>query len=252
MTEQLKYDNAAILPVLKNMLEQEATQTDKLSNKLITIGELAVASSLTLKDTQTSTKEGNEKLGELAKQQESILDNLTRLNTAMDHVKTGDHLTEELREDFRKQLGKVIENHSSDKDSILEHISKVYADYTEKVVGLSNAIMTLNETLTNPEYKNRVETLLGELKDVKESVDGLKEAQEQNTREQLKQMEELIKQLTLVDDSFGKFANTAESNQGIVTQVVQHVNIIEDRLDALLATNSTTGDEINNLVGGIK
>lgn len=247
MTEQLKYDTKAILPVLKDMLDRESEKTSGLSDKLITIGELAVASSLVIKETKANTKDGNDKLDTLTNQQEKLVDTLATLTTMVEQVKSGSDLTEELRNDFRDQLNKVIENHTSDKDDILEHISKVYTDYTNRVIELSGAITTLNETLTNPEYKNRVENLMRELIDVKTSIAELKEQHDKNTKAQLERIESLVTQLTTVDESFGKFINDTESNQEVVTKVVQHINIIEDRLDSLLAVNIS-----QDAVGGDK
>lgn len=243
MTNQITYDHEAILPVLKDMLNQESDKTKDLSEKLITIGELAVASSLVLKETQEDTKNGHVKLDTITGQQEKIVGILSALEGSLDNIQTGSELVHELRSDFRAQLEKIIQNHTDDKDAILEYISNVYSDYTNRVIDLSTAINTLNETLTNPEYKERTNALSQELKDVKVAIDELRVSHEQKTKEQFDRIESLIKQLSIVDESFSDFVHKTSSNQEVVTQVVQHVNIIEDRLDALL-TASTSQNEV--------
>lgn len=247
MTKQITYDHEAILPVLKDMLNQESDKTKDLSEKLITIGELAVASSLVLKETQEDTKNGHVKLDAITGQQEKIIDILSTLEGSLNNVQTGSELVHELKDDFRVQLEKIIQNHTNDKDAILEHVSNIYLDYTNRVIDLSHAINTLNETLTNPEYKERTNSLSQELKDVKVAIDELRVSHEQKTKEQFDRIESLIKQLSIVDESFSNFVHKTSSNQEVVTQVVQHVNIIEDRLDALLTTNTS-----QNEVGGDK
>ena len=41
--KQVEYDVQATLPVINEMLEQEAQKTEEMSEKLVTIGETAIA-----------------------------------------------------------------------------------------------------------------------------------------------------------------------------------------------------------------
>lgn len=248
MTTQTTYDMQESLPLIKEMLDKEADKTQAISETLLKIGELAVDTSLGMTDAQHIATEGNKMLQDIVNQQTSVVEAIQQLKQNVDQSALDETFADQLQNDFAKRLNQIVETHTTDKEDILEHISKVYQEYTQKVDTLTNAIHTVNETLKDPVYKERVDTLNDEIHTVQGTLENLKEDQIKTKNEQIEKIDALLKQLNDVSDSFTHFITETEQHQQTVTTIFQHVHIIEDRLNALLAVNATNVEEYE--VGG--
>ena len=144
---QVEYDVQTTLPVITEMLEQEAQKTNEMSDKLVGIGETAVATTKAAVEMHQQTQQNEEHLLKVIAEQHEILNTLKQLTQGIDENHVDEVALKELQHSFAEKLDSVLSVHGADKDMIIEHISSVYDAYTKRMTELSEAIDRLNNTL---------------------------------------------------------------------------------------------------------
>ena len=81
---QVEYDVQTTLPVITEMLEQEAQKTNEMSDKLVGIGETAIATTKTAVEMQKQTQQNEEHLLKVITEQQEILNTLKKLTQKVD------------------------------------------------------------------------------------------------------------------------------------------------------------------------
>ena len=179
--------------------------------------------------------------------QDNVIQTLQGVTNELNHNKVDSETVERLKVEFANKLESVLDIHGTDKDAILNRIGEVYGEYTNKVADLSNSIHKLNDTLSNPSYQERVDNLTTEVSQVKDTLKTLTETQEEMSRKQQQRIDGLLTQLNDVYATFSTLIKATDDSRDTITNVVQYMHIIEDRLDALLAINT---DSLDNQDGG--
>ena len=240
--EQLAYDVQAMMPIINDMITQEATKTQQMSDQLVKIGETALAMSIIATDVQEQNDKNSNYLSDIIKNQEHVIETLTATTQALKHDSVDAAMVDQLKDDFASKLETVLSLHGADKEAIMARIGEVYGEYTDRVVDLSKAIITLNDALTNPEYHDRVDALSKDLSTVKHTLDELNRAHDETARLQQEKVDGLALQLKDVYDTFNTLIDETNQSRDHVTRVLQYIKLIEDRLDALLEVDKTPLD----------
>ena len=123
---------------------------------------------------------------------------------------------------------------------IIEHISSVYDAYTKRMTELSEAIDRLNNTLSDPSYQKRIDTLDDNVGELTQLVTKMGETQSIEAQKQFTAIDTLMANLSNTNVSFQQALEQAEKNRTFVASVVQRMNLIEDRLDTLIEMSQTT------------
>jgi hypothetical protein len=232
--KQVEYDVQATLPVITEMLEQEAQKTEEISEKLVGIGETAIATTRAAVDMHKQTQENEQHLLKVIAEQQEILETLTGLTKSVNENHIDEVAIQELQQSFASKLDEVLNVHGADKDMIVSHIADVYVSYTERITALSEAIERLNTTLSDPDYQKRIDSLDARVNELTKLVGKIGDAQTAATTEQFKKVEALMEQLSSTTVVFEQSLEKADQNRTFIASVVQRMNMIEDRLDTLI------------------
>lgn len=237
---QVEYDVQTTLPVITEMLEQEAQKTNEMSDKLVGIGETAVATTKAAVEMHQQTQQNEEHLLKVIAEQHEILNTLKQLTQGIDENHVDEVALKELQHSFAEKLDSVLSVHGADKDMIIEHISSVYDAYTKRMTELSEAINRLNNTLSDPSYQKRIDTLDDNVGELTQLVTKMGETQSIEAQKQFTAIDTLMANLSNTNVSFQQALEQAEKNRTFVASVVQRMNLIEDRLDTLIEMSQTT------------
>lgn len=237
---QVEYDVQTTLPVITEMLEQEAQKTNEMSDKLVGIGETAVATTKAAVEMHQQTQQNEEHLLKVIAEQHEILNTLKQLTQGIDENHVDEVALKEMQQSFAEKLDGVLSVHGADKDMIIEHISSVYDAYTKRMTELSEAIDRLNNTLSDPSYQKRIDTLDDNVGELTQLVTKMGETQSIEAQKQFTAIDTLMANLSNTNVSFQQALEQAEKNRTFVASVVQRMNLIEDRLDTLIEMSQTT------------
>ena len=240
--EQFNYDARTMMPIISDMVAKESENIKQMSNKLVDIGETTLAVSLLATEMQKQTDKNETHLVQILQNQDNVIQTLQGVTNELNHNQVDSETVERLKVEFANKLETVLDIHGADKDAILNRIGEVYGEYTNKVSDLSNSIHKLNDTLSNPSYQERVNKLTTEVSQVKNTLKTLTESQEEISRKQQQRIDGLLNQLSDVYAKFSTLIKATDDSRDTITNVVQYMHIIEDRLDALLAINTNTLD----------
>lgn len=232
--KQVEYDVQTTLPVITEMLEQEAQKTNEMSDKLVGIGETAIVTTKTAVEMQKQTQQNEEHLLKVITEQQEILDTLKKLTQKVDENQVDKITIKGLQQSFAEKLDSVLAIHGADKDKIIEHISSVYDAYTKRMIELSDAIEQLNNTLSDPSYQKRINTLDENVGELTQLVTKIGETHSIEVQKQCDVMDTLMTNLSNTNISFQQALKQSEKNRTFIASVVQRMNMLEDRLDTLI------------------
>ena len=226
--EQSVTDTQVMLPILNEMISKELDNLNDISKQLVSIGENSLAVSLIATDTQ-------EKMGE----------SLTRLSTSADEGKINDDVIHSLKNDFSQKLEEIVSLHAADKDAIVARISEVYDGYTKRITDLTSALVNLKEVLLDPQYQSRITLLTESVVAVDQTLERVSLECANYDATQRERVQTLHHKLDALSELFASATSDTEHNKQLITEVIQHMNLMEARLDALLAISEqrTTGGE---------
>ena len=231
---QVEYDVQTTLPVITEMLEQEAQKTNEMSDKLVSIGETAVATTKAAVEMHQQTQQNEEHMLKVIAEQQEILNTLKKLTQKVDENQVDKTTIKGLQQSFAEKLDSVLSVHGADKDTIIEHISSVYDAYTKRMIELSDAIERLNNTLSDPSYQKRIDTLDENVGELAQLVTKIGETHSIEAQKQYTAIDTLMANLSNTNISFQTALEQSEKNHTFIASVVQRMNMIEDRLDTLI------------------
>ena len=118
-------------------------------------------------------------------------------------------------------------------------------DYTSQVEHLSTSINKLTTLLEDPSYQNRVEQLARELGAFKTHLTELQNSYEEKANEQSDRVNQLLESLVQTSTEYQTLIEETTNSRQLVSKVATRMQLIEDRLDALLAisTGNAEGSE---------
>ena len=235
MNQEL-HDIKEMLPTLEAILIEETKKTTQLSQQLVDIGETSLATTQTTKGIEEQLKTDGERL-----------DNYI-LTGLLNRFDTEDSATEELtklKDEFVQKLDSIVSLHAADKEAIVAKIAEVYVDYTSQVEHLSTSINKLTTLLEDPSYQNRVEQLARELGAFKTHLTELQNSYEEKANEQSDRVNQLLESLVQTSTEYQTLIEETTNSRQLVSKVATRMQLIEDRLDALLAisTGNAEGSE---------
>ena len=238
-------DIKEMLPTLEAILTEETKKTTQLSQQLVDIGETSLATTQTTKGIEEQLKTDGERLDNYIQGQQQVIDSLTGLLNRFD---TEDSATEELtklKDEFVQKLDSIVSLHAADKEAIVAKIAEVYVDYTSQVEQLSTSINKLTTLLEDPSYQNRVEQLARELGAFKTHLTELQNSYEEKANEQSNRVNQLLESLVQTSTEYQTLIEETTNSRQLVSKVATRMQLIEDRLDALLAisTGNAEGSE---------
>lgn len=243
--KQELHDIKEMLPTLEAILSKETQKTTQLSQQLVDIGETSLATTQTTKGIEEQLKADGERLDTYIQGQQQVIDSLTGL---INHFDTEDAATAELnklKDEFVRKLDSIVSLHAADKEAIVAKISEVYVDYTSQVENLSTSINKLTTLLEDPSYQNRVEQLASELGAFKSHLTELQNSYELKSNEQSDRVNQLLESLVKTSTEYQTLIEETTNSRQLVSKVATRMQLIEDRLDALLAisTGNAEGSE---------
>ena len=240
--EQSVTDTQVMLPILNEMISKELDNLNDISKQLVSIGENSLAVSLIATDTQEKMGDTRTQLSDVLENQRAIIVSLNRLSTSADEGKINDDVIHSLKNDFSQKLEEIVSLHAADKDAIVARISEVYDGYTKRITDLTSALINLKEVLLDPQYQSRITESVVAVDQTLERV-SLECANYDAT--QRERVQTLHHKLDALSELFTSATSDTEHNKQLITEVIQHMNLMEARLDALLAISEqrTTGGE---------
>lgn len=243
--EQSVTDTQVMLPILNEMISKELDNLNDISKQLVNIGENSLAVSLIATDTQEKMGDTKTQLSNVLDNQRAILESLSQLSELSDDGKINDDVIHSLKNDFSKKLEEVASLHAADKDAIVARISEVYEGYTTRITDLTSALINLKEVLLDPQYQNRVDALTESIAAVDQTLERVSLECANYDATQRERVQTLHHKLDILSESFASATNDTENNKQLITEVIQHMNLMEARLDALLAISEqqTIGGE---------
>lgn len=243
--EQSVTDTQVMLPILNEMISKELDNLNDISKQLVNIGENSLAVSLIATDTQEKMGDTKTQLSNVLENQRAILESLSQLSELSDDGKINDDVIHSLKNDFSKKLEEVASLHAADKDTIVARISEVYEGYTTRITDLTSALIDLKEVLLDPQYQNRVASLTESIVAVDQTLERVSLECANYDATQRERVQTLHHKLDTLSELFASATNDTENNKQLITEVIQHMNLMEARLDALLAISEqqTIGGE---------
>lgn len=243
--EQSVTDTQVMLPILNEMISKELDNLNDISKQLVNIGENSLAVSLIATDTQEKMGDTKTQLSNVLENQRAILESLSQLSELSDDGKINDDVIHSLKNDFSQKLEEVASLHAADKDTIVARISEVYEGYTARITDLTSALSDLKEVLLDPQYQNRVASLTESIVAVDQTLERVSLECANYDATQRERVQTLHHKLDTLSELFASATNDTENNKQLITEVIQHMNLMEARLDALLAISEqqTIGGE---------
>lgn len=243
--KQELHDIKEMLPTLEAILSEETQKTTKLSQQLVEIGETSLATTQTTKGIEEQLKTDGERLDTYIQSQQKIIDSLTGLINRFDTEDSATTELTKLKNEFVQKLDSIVGLHAADKDAIVAKIAEVYVDYTSQVENLSTSINKLTTLLEDPSYQNRVEQLANELRAFKSHLTELQNNYELKSNEQSDRVNQLLESLVKTSTEYQTLIEETTNSRQLVSKVATRMQLIEDRLDALLAisTGNAEGSE---------
>jgi len=243
--EQSVTDTQVMLPILNEMISKELDNLNDISKQLVNIGENSLAVSLIATETQEKMGDTKTQLSNVLENQRAILESLSQLSKLSDDGKINDDVIHSLKNDFAQKLEEVASLHAADKDTIVARISEVYEGYTTRITDLTSALIDLKEVLLDPQYQNRVASLTESIVAVDQTLERVSLECANYDATQRERVQTLHHKLDTLSELFASATNDTENNKQLITEVIQHMNLMEARLDALLAISEqqTIGGE---------
>ena len=243
--EQSATDTQVMLPILNEMIGKELENLNDISKQLVDIGEKSLAVSLIATDTQEKMGDTKEQLSNVLDNQRSILELLATLSTDVDAGKINDDVIISLKNDFSNKLDEVASLHAADKDAIVSRISEIYDGYTKRITDLTAELIALKEILLDPQYQERIIALTESVVAIDQTLERVSLECANYDATQRERVQNLHHKLDTLSEFFTSSTNDTENNKQLITEVIQHMNLMEARLDALLAISEqrTTGGE---------
>lgn len=243
--EQSLTDTQVMLPILNEMISKELDNLNDISKRLVDIGEKSLAVSLIATDTQEKMGDTREQLSDVLDNQQAILNSLSQLFAIADAGNIGDDVINSLTNTFVSKLEGITTLHAADKDAIVERISEVYDGYTKRITDLTSAIIELKDVLLDPQYQDRVKSLTESVAAVDQTLERVSLEYANYDATQRERVQNLHHKLDSLSEFFASATKDTESNKQLIVEVIQHMNLMEARLDALLAISEqrTTGGE---------
>lgn len=243
--EQSVTDTQVMLPILNEMISKELDNLNDISKQLVNIGENSLAVSLIATETQEKMGDTKTQLSNVLENQRAILESLSQLSKLSDDGKINDDVIHSLKNDFAQKLEEVASLHAADKDTIVSRISEVYEGYTIRITDLTSALIDLKEVLLDPQYQNRVASLTESIVAVDQTLERVSLECANYDATQRERVQTLHHKLDTLSELFASATNDTENNKQLITEVIQHMNLMEARLDALLAISEqqTIGGE---------
>lgn len=243
--EQSLTDTQVMLPILNEMISKELDNLNGISKQLVDIGEKSLAVSLIATDTQEKMGDTRTQLSDVLGNQRAILESLAQLSDAADKGNISDDVIESLNNNFASKLEEVTTLHAADKDMIVGRINEVYEGYTNRVVDLTSALVELKEVLLDPQYQDRIAALTESVVAVDQTLERVSLEYANYDATQRERVQNLHHKLDSLSEFFTAATKDTESNKQLISEVIQHMNLMEARLDALLAISEqrTTGGE---------
>lgn len=243
--EQSLTDTQVMLPILNEMISKELDNLNDISKQLVDIGEKSLAVSLIATDTQEKMGDTRTQLSDVLDNQRAILESLDQLSAAADKGTIGDDVINSLTNTFVLKLEGITELHAADKDAIVGRISEVYEGYTNRITGLTSALVELKEVLLDPQYQERITSLTESVVAVDQTLERVSLECANYDATQRERVQNLHHKLDSLSEFFASATKDTESNKQLISEVIQHMNLMEARLDALLAISEqrTAGGE---------
>ena len=243
--EQSVTDTQVMLPILNEMISKELDNLNDISKQLVSIGENSLAVSLIATDTQEKMGDTRTQLSDVLENQRAIIESLTRLSTSADEGKINDDVIHSLKNDISQKLEEIVSLHAADKDAIVARISEVYDGYTKRITDLTSALVNLKEVLLDPQYQSRITLLTESVVAVDQTLERVSLECANYDATQRERVQTLHHKLDALSELFASATSDTEHNKQLITEVIQHMNLMEARLDALLAISEqrTTGGE---------
>ena len=243
--EQSLTDTQVMLPILNEMISKELDNLNDISKRLVDIGEKSLAVSLIATDTQEKMGDTREQLSDVLDNQQAILNSLSQLFAIADAGNISDDVINSLTNTFVSKLEGITTLHAADKDAIVERISEVYDGYTKRITDLTSAIIELKDVLLDPQYQDRVKSLTESVAAVDQTLERVSLEYANYDATQRERVQNLHHKLDSLSEFFASATKDTESNKQLIVEVIQHMNLMEARLDALLAISEqrTTGGE---------
>ena len=243
--EQSVTDTQVMLPILNEMISKELDNLNDISKQLVDIGEKSLAVSLIATDTQEKMGDTRTQLSDVLDNQRAILESLAQLSTAADKGTISDGVVNSLNNNFASKLEEITTLHAADKDAIVGRISEVYEGYTTRITDLTSALIELKEVLLDPQYQERITSLTESVSAVDQTLERISLECANYDATQRERVQNLHHKLDSLSEFFASATKDTESNKQLISEVIQHMNLMEARLDALLAISEqrTVGGE---------
>lgn len=243
--EQSLTDTQVMLPILNEMISKELDNLNDISKQLVDIGEKSLAVSLIATDTKEKMGDTRVQLSDVLNNQQAILESLAQLFTAADKGNISDDVIDALNNNFASKLEEITTLHAADKDFIVGRINEVYEGYTNRIVDLASALVELKEVLLDPQYQERIAALTESVTAVDQTLERVSIEYANYDATQRERVQNLHHKLDSLSEFFASATKDTENNKQLILEVIQHMNLMEARLDALLAISEerTTGGE---------
>ena len=110
---------------------------------------------------------------------------------------------------------------------------------------MTSAIIELKDVLSDPQYQDRVKSLTESVAAVDQTLERVSLEYANYDATQRERVQNLHHKLDSLSEFFASATKDTESNKQLIVEVIQHMNLMEARLDALLAISEqrTTGGE---------
>lgn len=232
--EQSVTDTQVVLPILSDMISKELENLSEMSKQLVDIGEKSLAVSLIATDTKEQMADTKEQLAHVLSNQRLIAESLLYLTDAADKGKLTDGSLEALKDDFASKLDSVIALHAADKDAIINRIGEIYGGYTQRIVDLTSSLVNLKEVLLDPQYQERITQLTDAVTAIDQTLERVSVECANYDATQRERIQNLHHKLDALSEVFASATKDANNNKQMINEVIQHMNLMESRLDALL------------------
>lgn len=232
--EQSATDTKVMLPILSDMINKELENLSGISKQLVDIGEKSLAVSLIATDTKEQMVDTKEQLSNVLNNQQIIAESLVYLTDALDKGKLTDGSLEALKDDFASKLDNVITLHAADKEAIINRIGEIYGGYTQRIVDLTSSIVNLKEVLLDPKYQERIVQLTDAVTAIDQTLERVSVEFANYDATQRERIQNLNHKLDTLSEIFNSSTKDADNNKQMISEVIQHMNLMESRLDALL------------------